>query len=119
MVALLRGVPWVLISASTWREARKIMRTVIIPVMLCDRNLPGLEWPYGFAELRGILRVPTLLLLSDVASSTLSEDILRFGAFDVLSRPFSRESLVSTLEFAWLHWEIRPPSLSAIGTGGT
>jgi CheY-like chemotaxis protein len=111
LAVLLQGEPWILTRADTWYEALKVMGTVIVPVLLCDRDLPGLDWPNGFGKFRAVLRLPALLLLSDVTSSTLSDDILRFGAFDVLSRPFSKESLISTLEFARTHWEMWPRSL--------
>jgi len=119
LAALLQGAPWTMLRTATWRDTLKVMGAIIVPVMLCVRNLPGLEWPNGLAGLGSILRLPALFLLSDVTSSTLSEDVLGFGAFDVLSRPFSRESLISTLEFACIHWEMRPFSLSAIEATGT
>jgi len=107
-----------LITAVTWRDALKVMGTITVSVMLCDHTLSGLEWPDRHVALRGIFRSPALLLLSDVTSSTLSEDVLRFEAFDVLSRPFTRESLLSTLEFAHIHWEMRPPNPPKIGITG-
>src|SRR5579864_7173507 len=113
LTALLQGAPWIPVRAATWRDALKVMGAISLPVMLCDRNLPGLEGPNGLAGLQGILRFPALLLLSDVTSSTLSEDVLRFGAFDVLSRPFSREILIPALEFARNYWEMRPLGASA------
>lgn len=118
LTAFLQGTQWMPIRVATWRDALKIMSTITVHVMLCDRHLPGLEGPNGLAGLQGVLRFPALLLLSDATISNHSEDVLRFGALNVLSRPFSREILISALEFARTHWQMQAHSRAAAGSSG-
>jgi len=114
LATLLPGETWMLVRVATWRDALKVIGSVIIPVILCDRDLPGLEGPGGLAGLRGNSRFPALLLLSDITRSTLFDDVVKFGAFDVLSRPLSRETLIPTLDFARIYWEMRSYARPAI-----
>ena len=75
--------------------------------MLFDREIPGLEWPQGLAQLSGAFRRPALILLSDIAADSLWQDVIRYGGFDMLFRPLSQDRLIAALGTARIPWDLR------------
>jgi FixJ family two-component response regulator len=108
--ALLQGTPWMPIQAANWSDTVKLARQVDAPVILYDRDLPGLEWQKGIPRLVGASSTPCLILLSDVSDPYLWDELVRHGGFDVLTRPFQREEVLAMLDFAYTHWKTRWPS---------
>jgi hypothetical protein len=43
----------------------------------------------------------SLILLSDMSDPYLLAELVQYGGFDVLSRPFEREEVLGTLAFAY------------------
>ncbi len=105
--ALAGQTPWRFIRVGRWQEALRVMGTVIMPVMICDRNLPDLTWPNGLADLRRIFRFPSLVILADADDVTVVHAAEHFGAFHVLARPVSHSGLITILEAAWTEWRTR------------
>jgi hypothetical protein len=96
-----------LITVATWTDVLRLLGAVSLPVVLCDREIPGLDWPQGLARLCAYPKPPALLLLSDLAAGSLWQDVICYGGFDMLFRPLCRQRLVTALEFARIHWEMR------------
>jgi len=96
-----------LIKVTSWAHVLQLVGAVIIPVVLCDREIPGLEWPEGLAQLRHCFRPPALVLLSDLAADSLWRDTIRYGGFDMLFRPLCEKRLVTALDLARIHWDMR------------
>lgn len=96
-----------LIKVKSWSDALQVLSTVIFPIVLCDREIPGLEWPQGLAHLNSSFRRPALILLSDLAASSLWQDVIRYGGFDMLFRPLCQERLLTALDMARIQWEMR------------
>src|SRR5579885_1503875 len=97
---LLRGTPWIVIKATSWNEVVQLIRAVVIPVMLCDRELPGIEWPASVAGLRHIPRSPQPLVLSDSTASNTFEQLLNGRWIGVLVRPLRQDDLVAAMDLA-------------------
>ena len=95
-----------LIKVASWTHVLQLLGAVILPIVLCDRELPGLEWPHGLAQLRRSSRPPALVLLSDLAAPSLWEEVIRYGGFDILFRPLCRDRLVAALDLASTHWDM-------------
>jgi FixJ family two-component response regulator len=108
--ALLQGTQWMPIQAANWSDMFKLARQVHAPVILYDRDLPGLEWQKGIPRLVGASSTPCLILLSDVSDPYLWDELVLHGGFDVLARPFHREGVLAMLDFAHTHWKTRWPS---------
>lgn len=108
--ALLQGTRWMPIQAANWSDMVKLARQVDAPVVLCDHDLPGVEWPKGVPQLVSASNTPCLILLSDVSDPYLWDELVRHGGFDVLTRPFQREQVLAMLDFAYTHWRTRWPS---------
>ena len=104
---LLPREQWILIKVTSWAHVLQLAGTVIIPVMLCDRAVPGLDWPRGLEQLRRPSRPPTLILLSDLEAASFWQDAVGFGVFDLLFRPFLQERLITALDLARIDWEMR------------
>ena len=96
-----------LIKVASWTDVLQLLGAVIIPIALCDRALPGLEWPQGLAQLCRSSRPPALVLLSDLAAGSLWQEAIRYGGFDMLFRPLRQERLVAALDLARTHWDMR------------
>lgn len=103
----LRREQWMLIKVATWTDVLQVASAVILPVVLCDRELPGLEWPHGLAQLQQSIRPPALVLLSDLTAPGVWRDLVHYGGFDMLFRPLTQERLVAALDLARTHWEMR------------
>jgi hypothetical protein len=113
--AILRGANrWMLIPVATWNDAVRFVGAVRTPVMLCDRDLPGLDWPKGFGRLHALLRAPSMLLLADPTSSSLGD--VPLGKSDILFRPVSSEVLLSAFELACTRWEKGLSHAAAMGS---
>jgi AmiR/NasT family two-component response regulator len=96
-----------LIKVTSWAHVLQLAGAVIIPVMLCDRAVPELDWPRGLEQLRRPSRPPTLILLSDLEAGTLWQDAVGYGVFDMLFRPLRQERLITALDLARIDWEMR------------
>ena len=104
---LLPPAEWMLIKVGSWDHVLQLAGEVILPIVLCDREIPGLEWPHGLAHLRRSFRPPALILLSDLEAGPFWQDVIRYGGFDMLFRPFCGERLITALDFARTHWDLR------------
>ncbi len=79
------------------------------PIVLCDRDLAGGEWQDTLRLLHSVRDRPCVILLSNVADEYLWNEVVRRGGFDVLTRPFRKEQVVSMLEFAYTYWKTAWP----------
>lgn len=104
---LLPREQWMLIKVTSWAHVLQLAGAVIIPVMLCDRDVSGLDWPGGLDQLRRPTRPPTLILLSDLESGSFWQDAVGHGVFDMLFRPLRPERLITALDLARIDWEMR------------
>lgn len=99
----LSGTHWRLLTARDCHEAFHALLNRSIPVVLCDRDLPGLPWRQALKFLSS-LRPACVILVSRVSDSYLWEEVIQRGGFDVLTKPYRRDDLVRTLDFALKHW---------------
>jgi AmiR/NasT family two-component response regulator len=105
--ALLPRRQWMLVKVTSWSHVLQVVSAVTLPIVLCDREIPGLEWPEGLAQLSAAFRRPALILLSDLTADSLWQDVIRYGGFDMLFRPLCQDRLVTALEMARIQWELR------------
>lgn len=109
----LEGTGWTFSRAGDLGEATSALAHAAVPIVLYDRELPGATWSEGFETLAAIRKPVALILLSNVSDPYLWDEVVRHGGFDVLTRPFSREEVISLLLFARTHctgpWPPVPP----------
>jgi len=99
----LAGTHWRIVTARDCHEGLRILLTRRIPVVLYDRDLPGLPWCQNL-KLLSSLSPACVILVSRVSDSYLWDEVIQQGGFDVLAKPFRREELIRTLNFALKHW---------------
>lgn len=94
------------------QEARGVLRTCPIPVVLCDSDS---GWREVLDEFRSIPHPPALIVTSRMADDRLWSEALNLGAYDVLAKPYQPDEVLRVLDLAWLRWVDK---MSA-GTGKT
>ena len=73
----------------------------IYMVVLCDRDLPGVDWRQAVQQLaRGQPR-RGVILASSVVDDYLWEEVIQLGGYDVVSKPFREDEVIHAIEFAW------------------
>jgi DNA-binding NtrC family response regulator len=85
------------LSAGSGQEAYEIVKAKSIDVVLsdvCMANGTGIELLQWIRTSHG--EHPTVVLITG-HSQTATEDVLKFGAFAVLTKPFTRKSLIDIL----------------------
>lgn len=95
---------WNLIFAGTREEARAALDKLRVPVILCDRDLPGNGWR---ATVEGLASSPhraCVILVSAVVDTYLWNEVVRTGGFDVLSKPLREDDVARVVRLAWSYW---------------
>jgi FixJ family two-component response regulator len=102
LAELLRDTSWqverVLLPA-----APDALKTADVPIMLFDRDAAGPDWRARMKRLVTSRRNACVVLLSSVTDQYLWEEVVHHGGFDLLTRPFRKEQVLSTLVFAFAH----------------
>jgi hypothetical protein len=99
----LLGTTWSVAPAGDLPVVRRGLLGARLPIVLYDRDLPGPHWQEAFEDLSSARRPAALILLSNVSDPYLWEEVVQHGGFDVLTRPFRREEVLSLLLFARTH----------------
>ena len=88
----------------TSEEARTVLDKVKVPVILCDRDLPGNGWRATVEDLASSPQRTCIILVSGVVDNYLWNEVVRTGGFDVLSKPLREEEVVRAVRLAWSYW---------------
>jgi len=67
--------------------------------------MPGYEWQTNIFRLATCWGHPCVVAIADGSSPVLWDEVVRHGGFDVLTRPLSKPDILSTLDFAYIHWK--------------
>jgi FixJ family two-component response regulator len=70
-------------------------------VVLCDRDLPGVDWRQAIQQLAGAQNRRGVILASSVVDDYLWEEVIHLGGYDVLAKPFREGDVIHAIEFAW------------------
>lgn len=107
--AILKGTPWDMVEVGDRAGAVEALQRSAFPIVLYDRDLAGGAWQDGLQMLLAACGRACVILLSSVADEYLWNEVVQGGGFDVLTRPFRKEQVVATLDFAYTHWKTRWP----------
>lgn len=106
-VAELKGLfgdtPWELALASELEDACAALKAASVPIVLFDRDASGPDWKTAIKRLIQARKNACVVLISGVADQYLWEEVIHNGGFDLLTRPFRREQVLSALIFAYAH----------------
>jgi CheY-like chemotaxis protein len=95
---------WNLLFVDTSEEARIALHNLKVPVILCDRDLPGKGWRETVEDLASSPHRACIILVSGVVDTYLWNEVVRTGGFDVLSKPLREDDVVRAVRLAWSYW---------------
>jgi DNA-binding NtrC family response regulator len=92
---------WSMFWARTCGGARQLIERHSIPIVICDRNLPGGDWRTIVSDLATLVPLVCVLLASDVADDYLWREVVQNRGFELLTKPFDPDKVVRMVRFAW------------------
>lgn len=95
---------WQVIFTDTCRDAKAAIDRLKAPVVLCDRELPELEWRKAVARLAAPPHRACVILLSGAVDTNLWNEVVRGGGYDVLSKPMREDEVVRAVRLAHSYW---------------
>ncbi len=99
---------WPLVFADTPEEARVARDKLKAPVILCDRDLPGIGWRQTVEVLASSPHRACVILVSGVVDTYLWDEVVRTGGYDVLPKPLREDEVVRAVRLAWSYWNSAP-----------
>lgn len=106
---LLDNTQWRITSVTCCEEALDTLRSRTVPIVLCDRDLPGLHWRQAVNILRSVSYPVSIIVTSQVSDGYLWNAVVDQGGFGVLAKPFALADVLQTLEFAFSDWTMKLP----------
>jgi DNA-binding NtrC family response regulator len=108
---------WKLSIAGSADEAIQLLGDEPLPLVICDRDLPGEDWRTIVARIASRRDVLCVVLASSVVDDYLWDEVIQQRGYDVVSKPFEADQLRRAVTFAWSwkRWYMR--SLRSISIG--
>jgi len=108
---------WRLSIAGSADEAIQLLGDEPLPLVICDRDLPGDDWRATVARIANRRDVLCVVLASSVVDDYLWDEVIQQRGYDVVSKPFEADQLRRAVTFAWSwkRWYMR--SLRPISIG--
>jgi DNA-binding NtrC family response regulator len=103
LTSMLHDTPWELTDASHLEDPSTALKGAAVPIMLFDRDAADAGWQTAMRRLIKTRRGACVVLLSSVADQYLWDEVVHQGGFELLTRPFRKEQVLSTLMFAYAH----------------
>ena len=85
-------------------DAAAGVNSALVPVVLCDRNLPDGDWKDVLRRLSRLPNPPCLIVADRLADDSLWAEVLNLGGYDVLLKPFDHTEVLRTVDLAWRAW---------------
>jgi DNA-binding NtrC family response regulator len=92
---------WDLVLAGSFEEALEGLKKMRAAVILCDRDLPGLDWRDALEALAGSRPDCPIVLTSSVNDEYLWDEVIHKGGYDVLAKPLQEDQTVRAVNLAW------------------
>jgi DNA-binding NtrC family response regulator len=103
LTSILSETPWELTDASDLEDPSAALKGAAVPILLFDRDATAGGWRIEMKRMIKSRRGACVVLLSSVADQYLWDEVVHQGGFDLLTRPFRKEQVLSTLMFAYAH----------------
>ena len=91
--------------ANTCSEAWVAANRLKSPGVLCERDLPGMEWRDAVRILAAAVPHPCVILTSTVVDDYLWRECVARGGYDVLARPLREEAAARSIKLALVYWK--------------
>ena len=97
---------WMLFWAQSRDSALDMLSQYSIPIVICDRDLPGEDWRSVLKQISIFGQPVCVLLASSVSDEYLWREVVQHQGFDVLSKPFQADRLIRTVNLvrSWRGW---------------
>jgi DNA-binding NtrC family response regulator len=92
---------WDLALTGSCDEAMEALKKMRAAVILCDRDLPGVDWRDALEKLSAARPDCPIVLTSSVNDEYLWEEVIHKGGYDVLSKPLQEDLTVRAVNLAW------------------
>jgi DNA-binding NtrC family response regulator len=102
---LLNPVGCLFYGASTFAEARKIVREQVIAVVVTEAALADGRWTTLFVCMAPGANPPHIIPLADLGDYEFWAEAFNHGAFDVLYRPVVNTSIARIVSLAFQRWK--------------
>lgn len=103
LVTLLR-ILWGSGYRSDWAtncgESQVMLAGADAPVVICERELPDGGWRDVMAQTEALPRPPRIIVTSLFADERLWGEVLDFGGYDVLRKPFDSDEVMRSVALA-------------------
>ncbi len=93
---------WTVQGARSLREATALLR-MGPSLILCEKDLPDGSWKDVFRAAGGLDNSPPLVVVSRHADEQLWAEVLNWGGYDVLLKPFERSEVSRVMGMALRH----------------
>jgi DNA-binding NtrC family response regulator len=91
--------------AETCGEAWNAANRLKSPVVLCDRDVPGMEWQDLIKILASAVPRPCVILTSTVVDDYLWHEIVANGGYDVIASPLRDDDVTRSIRLAFSYWK--------------
>lgn len=99
------GTSWDLQCVRTIKEARALLDRDPVNVIISDCVLPGERgWKDVLKAANAVRLPPPLIVASRSADEKLWTEMLNFGAYDLLLKPFEARPVFAAVSEAWRLW---------------
>jgi len=96
--------------ADAWSTANRLNSAVI----LCERDIPGIEWQDEVRMLASASPHPCVILVSRVVDDYLWKETVARGGYDVLATPLRDDDVTRSIRLALSYWKNTSRHASAI-----
>jgi DNA-binding NtrC family response regulator len=98
---------WRVLPAAGLDEAQVLLARQEIPVVLCEREAPGIDWKRAVGLLASSRCHPSVVLLAPAGRKPRWDEVAAAGGYDVLPEPLDADALERTMRSAQRHWRNR------------
>jgi DNA-binding NtrC family response regulator len=84
-----------------WNLANRLQSAIV----LCERDVPGMEWQDAVRILASAAPRPCVILTSSVVDDYVWREIVTRGGYDVLAKPLRRDDAVRAIRLAMTYWK--------------
>jgi DNA-binding NtrC family response regulator len=102
---ILQPAGWHLKSAPKIETVFQSMEQAVLPVLICEVDLPDGTWRGLLHRAEQFPRPPRVVVASRLADERLWAEVLNLGGFDVLSTPFEASEVRHVVAHAWASWQ--------------
>jgi len=100
------GQTWDVHFAESYEQTSVLASRLAAPVVLLDRDWPGMEWRKAVESLAASRHRTCVVLVSGAADSYLWQELVRRDGYDILPKPLRPGAITRIIKLALSYWRI-------------